>query len=397
MTSRNDRMPVVAASAAFAIWCALLSYPMISDSTALFVTCQAIGLGLFIVTMSLAYSSRFVATATSLDRFQMMIFLIIYLSLGLQLHDGELDILSGIVYTCMLPLMALTLSVLWTMQPADFQRCLTVTSVVLCLFGISAILVYGWPEGRTIGGLLHPNLYSAPLLTAFIFSQFRPGILGLVVRVLCFGMIALVSSRYALIGCVVALVLHEMTFDPLGRTKIPVAIIAIAAGIVFWPQIVAIIALDDPQRGTGSGFTGRDDLWELALEQITDSPFGVGFKRAIGNEGGHNGYLKLLVEFGVPGGAVLILLLACILVTSGIDACSAVGKSRQQRRFDCARFGGMGAMYFGAFFQPQIFNLGDVFAITFMILLFRPGLKIAPLRDPIARQSEHLYGSVAGR
>ena len=79
---------------------------------------------------------------------------------------------------------------------------------------------------------------------------------------------------------VVALVLHEMTFDPLGPTKIPLAVLALAACIVFWPQIVTIIALDDPDRGTGSGFTGRDDLWQLALEQIIDSPFGVGFKRA---------------------------------------------------------------------------------------------------------------------
>jgi O-antigen ligase len=383
MTFRDDRIGVVAASAAFAAWCALLSYPMISESVALFAACQAIGLGLFIVTMALAYSGRFVATAASMDRFQMMIFLIIYLSLLLQLHDGEPEILSGILYTCMLPLMALALSVLWTMQPADFERCLTVASVVLCLFGIAAIVVYGWPDGRTIGGLLHPNLYSAPLLTAFIFSQFRPGIVGLVVRVLCFGMIALVSSRYALVGCVVALVLHEMTFDPLGPSKLPLFVIALVAGIVFWPQIVTIIALDDPQRGSGSGFTGRDDLWQLALEQITDSPFGVGFKRAIGNEAGHNGYLKLLVEFGVPGGVVLILLLACAMVAAGIDACSAAGKSRQQRRFDCARFGGMGAMYFSAFFQPQVFNLGDVFAITFMLLLFQPDLKTAPAREQI--------------
>ncbi|WP_161491795.1 O-antigen ligase family protein [Bradyrhizobium centrolobii] len=333
--------------------------------------------------MTLAYSGRFAATAASMDHAQIITFLIIYLSLPLQLHDGELDILSGIFYTCLLPLMALTLSVLWTMQPADFERCMTVTSIVLCLFGISAIAVYGWPEGRTIGGLLHPNLYSAPLLAAFVFSQFRPGMVGIIVRILCFGMIALVSSRYALIGCVIALVLHEMTFDPLSPTKLAVPVIALAAGIVFWPQIAAIIALDDPDRGTSSGFTGRDDLWQLALDAITDSPFGVGFKRAIGNEGGHNGYLKLLVEFGVPGGAVLISLLAYSIVAACIVACSAAGKSRQQHRFDCARFGGMGALYFGAFFQPQVFSLGDAFAVSFMLLLFKPGLTSSQARDPI--------------
>jgi O-antigen ligase len=304
----------------------------------------------------------------------------------LQLHDAELSILSGILYTILYPLMALTLAALWTLPPADFQRCMTVTSVVLCLFGISAIVVYGWPDGRTIGGLLHPNLYSAPLLAAFVFSQFRSGIVGVVVRVLCFGMIALVSSRYALIGCAAAIVLFELTFDPLSPKKIPVLVIAVIAGIVFWPQIAAVMALDDPERGRSSGFTGRDDRWQIALDTITDSPFGLGFKRSLGElEGGHNGYLKVLVEFGVPGGALLILLLACCIVTAGIDACSASGKSRLQHRFDCARFGGLGAMYFGAFFQPQIFNLGDVFGLTFALLLFgpRPTSFVAAARAPV--------------
>lgn len=382
----NDRIAIFAASAAICAWFSLLSFPMIGDSAAVYATCQAIGLCLYIGTVILAYPGHLAAIAGNMDRPQMVILLIVFLSLGLQLHGNEWDILSGIFYTSLLPLMAVTLSVLWTMKPADFERCMIVTSVVLCVFGVSAIAIYGWPEGRTIGGLLHPNLYSAPLLAAFVFSQFRPGLLGVIVRILCFGLIATVSSRYALMGCLIALVVHEMTFDPFGKAKIPMAIVGLAAVVIFWSHISTIIALDDPDRGTSSGFTGRDDRWQTAMDAITDSPFGIGFKRAIGDDGGHSGYLKLIVEFGVPGGAMILLMLAWCIAAAGILACSAAGKSRQQHRFDCARFAGMCAMYFGAFFQPQIFSLGDGFTVAFMLLLFKPRAEQPPVRQPIATE-----------
>jgi O-antigen ligase len=385
MTLRDHRIPVIAASVAFWAWCALLSYPMIGDSYALYASCQAIGLVLFIATMCLAYFARFGVTVASMDRTQIAIFLVLYLSLLLQLHDDGLDTLSGILYTCLLAAMAVTLSVLWTLEPADFERCMTVASVVLCLFGISAIAIHGWPEGRNIGGLLQPNLFAAPLLAGFVFSQFRSGLIGIVLRILCFGMVALVSSRFALIACVTAIVLHEMTFNPLSPAKIPALVIALVAAIVFWPQIVNVMALDDSSRGLASGFSGRDERWQLALDTIAHNPFGIGFKRTIGDEAGHNGYLKLLVEFGVPGGGLLIFLLACSLVIAGIDACWLAGKSRQQHRFECARFGGLGALLFGAFFQPQVFSLGDAFAISFMLFLFKPKQRSTPAREPIVR------------
>jgi O-antigen ligase len=382
MNSLDHRIRVIAASVAFWAWCALLSYPMIGNS---FAICQAIGLTLFLATISLTYFDRFGSTVLSMNRAQMTIFLIICLSIFLQLHDDESGTLSGILYTSLLPVTAVALSVLWTLEPADFERCMTVASVILCSFGISAIAILGWPDSRDVGGIIQPNFFAAPLLAAFIFSQFRPGLVGIVVRVLCFGMVALVSSRYALIGCITAIVLHEMTFNPLSRMKIPALIIVLVAGIVFWPQIVGIMALDDSDRGFSSGFSGRDARWHLALAMITDHPLGVGFKRALVEESGHNGYLKIIVEFGIPGGALLICLLGCCLVIAAMHASRSAGKSRQQHCFDCARFGGLGALLFGAFFQPQVFNLGDTFALSMLLLLFRPGTKSIPAREPIVR------------
>lgn len=383
MNLRDRRIPAIAASVSFWAWCALLSYPMISsnadlaeishtyttDRTA--VICQAAGLLLFLTTMCLAYFSRISSTIRSLNPAQIAIFLIIYLSFALQLHDDATATFTGIFYTCLLLVTALTLSLLWTPASDDLGRCMSVASVILCLFGITALAILGLPQDRNVGNI-QPNLFAAPLLAGFIFSQFRAGAIGIVVRALCFGMVALVSSRFALIGCILALVIHELTFNPLSPGKFPALIIALVAGILFWPQIVSILALDDSSRDLSSGFTGRDEYWHLALEAITDHPFGIGFKRAIGDESGHNGYLKTLLEFGVVGGGLIIFLIGCVIVIVGVEAVRPSGKDRQQHRFACARFGGLVALAFGAFFQPQLLSLGDAFGMSFLFLLFKP-------------------------
>jgi O-antigen ligase len=400
MNLRDRRIPTIAALVSFWAWCGLLCFPMIgmsqdfADSPSAFASGgpvligQIAGLALFLTTMGLIHFSRIISTIGRLSLAQIAIFLIIYLSSALQLHDEEAATLTGIFYTCLLLVTALMLSVLWTLASDDLQKCMSVASVILCLFGISAIVILGLPGGRNVGGI-QPNLFAAPLLAGFIFSQFRAGITGIAVRIMCFSMAALVSSRYALIGCIAALVLHELTFNPVSPGKIPALIIALVAGILFWPQIVSVLALDDSSRDLSSGFTGRDEYWHHALAAITNHPFGIGFKRTTAYESGHSGYLKTLVEFGIVGGGLIIFLVGCLLFIAGVEAVRSSGKDRQQHRIACARFGGLVALAFGAFFQPQLFNVGDAFGVSCLFLLFKP--KMDPISDrSLARQASHL-------
>jgi len=397
MGPSDNHFTAITASLAFWAWCALLSYPLIAsnadlagaltnsyavDRTAL--VCQAVGLLLFITTIPLTCYSHIGSALRSLPHAQTSILIIIYLSLTVQLHGDELGTLAGISYTCLLLITASMLSVLWTLPAADLARCMQVASLVLCLFGITAIAILGMPQGRAVGNI-QPNLFGAPLLAAFIFSQFRAGFVGVAVRALCLAMVALVSSRFALIGCVSALVVHEMTFNPLGREKIPVLVGASTAGILFWPQIAGILALDDSSRDLSSGFSGRDEFWSLALDSISNHPLGIGFKRASLEESGHNGYLKTLLEFGVVGGGLIIFLVGCAFVATGIEAVRVSGKDPQQRRFACARFAGLFALAFGGFFQPQLFNLGDAFGMSFLLLLFRPRMIRKVVAAPTSR------------
>jgi hypothetical protein len=379
----RDRIGTMAVTFSFWTWCLFLSFPLLNatqdptEFSSEFVyngaslAWQIPGLALFIIAASLAFPARLLSMPGRFGISQIAILAIFLLSLALQLHNEEGLILTGILYTCIFFVTALSVPVLWTMAPADLERCMTGAAVILCCFGITAIAVFGIPAGRDVGGI-QANLFAIPLVAGFIFSQFRSGILSIVIRILCFSMAALVSSRFAVIGCAIALLLHQFTFEPLRRGKIPLLFIALVASIVFWPQIAGIMALDDPTRGLSSGASGRDELWYGALDTISRNPFGIGFKRTIGNESGHNGYLKTLVEFGVVGGGLIIFFIGRELVLAGVDAVRSSGKNRQQYRFACARFGGLAALVFGAFFQPQLFNLGDAFGVSLLLLFFKP-------------------------
>lgn len=393
---RAGRTRTMAILVSFWAWCGLLCFPMIGltedylDAPTAFgsggavLIGQTAGLVMFLTALTLARPFQLLTSLTRLSLAQAAIVVIIYLSAGLQLQGDEGSTFVGIFYTGLLIMTALTLSVVWTLERDDLENGLGMAAVIFCLFGVSALAMLGLPENRNVGGI-QPNLFAAPLLIAFIFSQFRPGLVSLAVRVACFAMVALVSSRFALIGCIAALLVHELTYRPLSAWKIAALVLVVLSGIALWPQIASMLALDDPSRDASSGFSGRDEYWYSALAAITDHPFGIGFKRATAAEAGHNGYLKTVVEFGVVGGGLIIFLLACTIAAATLDAVKSAGKTLQDHRFACARLAGLVALAFGAFFQPQLLSLGDAFGVSLLLLLFRPRTEPSPHRAPVTQ------------
>lgn len=376
--------PAVAILLAFWAWCGLLCFPMIgvtedyADAPTAFgsgggvLLGQIAGLVLFVATIALTRPLQLASSFGRLDLAQAAIIVVIYLSLILQLQGDERATFIGIYYTVLLVLTALALSVMWTLAPKDLENAFGNASVIFCVFGISALAILGLPENRNVGGI-QPNLFAAPLLMAFILSQFRPGLVSILVRIACFAMVALVSSRFAMIGCVTAFAAHELTFRSLTPWKLAALGLVLLAIIPLSPHIAAILALDDPSRNLSSGFTGRDEYWYGALSTITNHPLGIGFKRALAFEAGHNGYLKTLVEFGVIGGGLIMFLFGWTVGRAGVEAMRSGGRTAGQRRFASAHFAGLLALGFGAFFQPQLLSLGDAFGMSVLLLLFRPG------------------------
>ncbi|KQT03039.1 MULTISPECIES: hypothetical protein [unclassified Bradyrhizobium] len=378
------RAPALAVLLAFWAWCGLLCFPMIgvtedfADVPTAFgsgggvLIGQIAGLVLFVATIALTRPVQLVTSFGRLDVAQAAIIVIIYLSMILQLQGDHGAAFIGICYTILLVLTAFALSVMWTLASDDLEIAFGTASAIFCVFGVSALAILGLPENRNVGGI-QPNLFAAPLLMAFILSQFRPGLVAVGVRIGCFAMVALVSSRFAMIGCVTAFAAHELTFRSLTPWKLAALGLLLLAIIPLSPYIATILALDDPNRNLSSGFTGRDEYWYGALSTITNYPLGIGFKRALAFQAGHNGYLKTLVEFGVIGGGLIIFFFAWTVGRAGVEALRSGRRTIRDRRFASAHFAGLLALAFGAFFQPQLLSLGDAFGMSLLLLLFRTG------------------------
>ncbi len=365
------------------IWCALLSFPLITvdafeATTNKVLIYQGTGLLLFVLVTMAVVPIRAAGVLAQYTFFQATIVFVILLSLALQFHGPEAAIIEGIAYTLALLVVIVCLSAVWAMRPEALATCLGGIPVVLLAFGICAVAVFGWPERRLLGGI-HPNAFGSIMLAGFVFSQFCEGFVMLGVRVACLILAAAVSSRFAVIGCLLAFLVFEMSSRP-SRLRLALLALAGATCLLLLPHLLMdVFALDDPSRNLDSGFTGRDDQWIRAFAAITDAPFGLGFKRPPAEEAGHNGYLRWLVEFGVVGGSLIIASTVSIVVTALTEASLFSAANDRLRRLAAARAAGLVALTFASFFQPQLFNLGDIHGLTVMLMLFSPRIG---LRQP---------------
>lgn len=363
-------------SVSFLLWYALLTFPILTvvgdvgEGVGPVPLYQMLGAVLFLAAAVVAY--RHGRPIGGYDHFQASIIVIIFLSLGLQLHDDGASILIGIAYTIALIGAILSLSLISAMPPDAIAKCLGRTAIALVAFGLLAIAMFGWPEERHLGPV-HANAFGSIMLVAFIFSLFGEGALFLCVKIACFVLSASVSSRFAMIGCLLALLVFEVTSNAFNLKLLLAGLLAAVCFVLFNEQVVSILALDDPTRNVGSGFTGRDELWLSSLKAIENNPLGMGFKRPPLDAWGHNGYLKILVEFGVVGGGLIIAAVVSIVIRAMHEATAGFRKGDRLQRIASARAAGLVVLTFATFFQPQLLNLGDVHGISFMLLLFWRG------------------------
>lgn len=146
-----------------------------------------------------------------------------------------------------------------------------------------------------------------------------------------------------------------------------------------------ILHVHDKDRGVGTGFTGRWDLWKHGLAVFWESPlFGHGFRAAAGGEGVgkvHSGYIKLLVESGVIGtglilSAVGIELLQRVTLSQqlrtlrpidlpGID----IEESLQINTVACATLCTVLTLWL---YEPLYINLGSVISVMFFMMIAAP-------------------------
>lgn len=260
--------------------------------------------------------------------------------------------------------------------------------------------------GRLSAGL-QPNMWGLVGLTVCLAAFARkPGILTIGSFVVGAATILLSSSRESLLSVaagvmvVVALYLQDMNRPRFVRLLAGACVTLIVVAVTLDPYILnaihyvgsEVFLLDSPERGLGSGFTGRSELWAAAYDIWLKSPLlGIGFRQheQFMPDGmpAHNAYLAMLADTGMIGLIVyLVLLIGSLVGAYGIQ-------DRRTRRFALAI---IVAYIVSGFFDRRTINGGNPFSLFFLmscsVALVDHSLRKAgaAVRRSLVRHEEHL-------
>jgi hypothetical protein len=255
-------------------------------------------------------------------------------------------------------------------------------SVVFCSFLVAAVVIHR-PEGRWLGGI-HPNIIGTIVFGASFFSLFfRKSLWTDVTCAISVSVGILVSSRYSVMSVGIMYILYiAMSWDTVTRLR---RVVLLAVGLVavcwlFYDQfrlVDEVFLLSDPNRGIYSGVSGRSYLTAKFLEQFEGGMWlGFGFRNRAAYINPHNGFLTVLLETGLIGGA--------LFYGSTIARVYEVWKrwrseSGEARAFMAALLAGFAGASVTALFQPQLLSFGDAFGFTVLVLMFARLPEISPL------------------
>lgn len=277
-------------------------------------------------------------------------------------------------------------------------------SLRLTAFFLIAIILFGtfilpdWHYRRFMPAELHPNWWGElSVVVAFGASFFRQRVW----RYGCwFGVLTLcifVESRSALGNILLIAAFSTVAIEGVKRLNmilfifvffiVPLCLFfdiflfdgGVVKGMKDW-FVNSVLLLNDPGRGLGSGFTGRDEGWLYAIRIFSEHPWtGLGFSRAnaiLENDTSHqihNGHLILLSDLGIIGYTIFFTLFIGSIV-------------RCFQRTDLMTMGFIvGFGFFNMMLNPRAINL-SVLAMMFwmtVVLAWLPQLRVAPITQRV--------------
>lgn len=247
-----------------------------------------------------------------------------------------------------------------------------------CVF-LSPLVAYAVVLSIEQGGFLlrqvpldiHPNWWGEVAFALAVSALSLRSIKWRVVHIAnAVALMVLVQSRGALLAACLAIAAYcfftvRLTGARVFAASVLAAIVTIAALLeTEWHtsavELVSssVLLLDDPDRGVGSGLTGRLEGWSAALETIAENPFfGTGFDTLAEV---HNGFLRVAGEGGIP---FFILLLAIISM--------AIVRSYRSR--DYVAFSTLIAYTALTMTYPRMLNMNVASALFYLCLFKRIG------------------------
>jgi O-antigen ligase len=213
------------------------------------------------------------------------------------------------------------------------------------------------------------------------------------------------SSRESLVSLataslvVIALYLQELNHPRLVVLLASSCVALVLAAVALDPYVVDLIGylksdvllLDSQQRGLGSGFTGRFEIWGAAIDIWLRSPIlGVGLRQheffMPDMAPAHNSYLAILADTGLAGLVVYIALLFRSLF-------AALGMQDQRTRHFAAAL--IVAYIVSGFFDRRTIDGGNPYSLFFLLCCTR-ALADLSLRRVVAALRRGPHGSSRG-
>ncbi len=269
----------------------------------------------------------------------------------------------------------------WKRFSNDESSVFAALAIVLIGYLVAVPLVFGAPDDRFYG-TIHPNFYGGVALTAAAcISLSKKWFLRIGQLVALAGAIS-VSSRFAFAAILFVIGAEQILFAVARRGSawrlwLQLGLVAVLA-IYFAPNVLDLLDIDDPDRGFGAGISGRTDLWDVAIDYIFEDPLGWGFKNSFDLMSGHNGFLNLVLDFGVLPAVAIVATFIWHLWnmwnafwagrTRGRPDAGETSQAIAGNLFIC-----FSALLLAGFFQPQLLNFGDPIGVLFLIILSWPG------------------------
>jgi O-antigen ligase len=282
----------------------------------------------------------------------------------------------------------------WSSDYAVVRRVLVFCGLLLFAWLFALLLRHGLTLGfgGSIGGI-NRNSTSAVAMAAMICCVLSG---NRVVRwggIACCALFAvMVTSRGTMLALgvffAVYYTLHKGTLRAVWHAALAMFLVAsllLVSGFLKDVILEDVMRLNDPNRGLGTGFTGRVESWKHGMEVFWERPlFGHGFRAQLSGEeglGSHSGYITLLIETGVFGtllavSAVVVEAIRrihrvsqlrnnAIASTSGID----LQESHRLNTIACAT---MATMLTYWIYEPLYLNLGTAISVVFFLMFAAP-------------------------
>jgi O-antigen ligase len=281
------------------------------------------------------------------------------------------------------------------------------------LLAVVVVGISGWDfaEGDRLGTYRNPNAFAVLILGLLIsVLAIKAPLMRWGLLTVNLGLLALTGSRASLVAAVVAIGCIGFFWwrETRGLAKMYLVTVIVflggATALLLGAELLAgvndVLALDDPYRGLGSGFTGRTFAWQRALEIWREHPvFGIGYRLQelyyedyavewLDISSAHSGYLGMLMETGFLGaGAVLV-----ILFRRGRSLFRAALQGDATAQLASAFMAGYLSV---AFFERFMFNVGNPTSLLFLLIISAPLIQRKTIRGtlPLSTTSLDLSSS----